>query len=40
MGGYDGGFESGFMGEWNPLMFHFLTDRLESSRQPGQSTIP
>jgi hypothetical protein len=38
MGGYDGGFESGFYGSWNVLIFEYLIDRLSSCRVEGQLT--
>ncbi|MDR2755976.1 MAG: hypothetical protein LBC20_09735, partial [Planctomycetaceae bacterium] len=40
MGGYDGGFESGFQGTWNPEIFSRLIERLNSRRVEGEvSTI-
>ncbi|MDR2704519.1 MAG: hypothetical protein LBC02_01955 [Planctomycetaceae bacterium] len=39
MGGYDGGFESGFIGEWNSELFRMLTERLELNRQSGMVNI-
>jgi hypothetical protein len=36
LGGYDGGFESGFQGTWNPEIFSHLTERLNSKRIEGE----
>jgi hypothetical protein len=35
MGGYDGGFESGFQGKWNSVIFSLLIERLNSQRVEG-----
>jgi hypothetical protein len=40
MGGYDGGFESGFQGSWNPEIFKLFTERLNACRKEGEvSTV-
>jgi hypothetical protein len=39
MGGYDGGFESGFQGNWNSVLFQGLIDKFEQCRQPGKSCV-
>jgi hypothetical protein len=36
MGGYDGGFESGFQGDWNPVIFSHFIERLNSKRVEGE----
>jgi hypothetical protein len=38
MGGYDGGFESGFQGTWNLEIFSRLIERLNSKRVDGEVT--
>ncbi|MDR0609261.1 MAG: hypothetical protein LBG58_04065, partial [Planctomycetaceae bacterium] len=38
MGGYDGGFESGFQGVWNLEIFNRLIERLNSKRVDGEVT--
>jgi len=39
MGGYDGGFETGFQGNWNSALFCSLIEKFEKHRQPGKPCV-